>query len=357
MIVIFNVDSVSYKKIKDLIEKGAYSSIENFIEIAVLNQIQLESSNVTTIGKIKECANAEETPDSKDKSRSHFSMQVNHQSLAVPKGAKISTLPPIDLSDEIKNTPVWGQINRFAPVKFALRLLLDQIVRSGNERIDLKSFSAYVAEKGTVARSYIEKKDKAHRVRGGELYVAFPKKDPKSQQRFITFYVGKTPSGKWTDGVLTGLSFARIEQEEDGSILIGLTEAGKQFAYMHSTLIDELLVEGKQIENSFSPDEVNFLLNHLRVFRPTEFEFLLSVLKFVREGFVTPTTLRSKVLKFLQEKRFPGAISDKVANTMQVGAIGRLVEINLLEIKKDAQRSNYALTKDGETLLNRGIKL
>jgi len=36
---------------------------------------------------------------------------------------------------------------------------------------------------------------------------------------------------------------------------------------------------------------------------------------------------------------------------MQVGAIGRLVEMRLLKIEKEAQKSKYLLTKKGEELI------
>ena len=352
--MVFKLDPESYRKIKELVEKGAYESIENFLEIAVLNQIQLESRGVPNIIEGKRQVILEEfSPEPKSRQpKQQIALQINPQFLGIPKSTTVPILPSVPLTEEIKHSPLWGQINRLVPAKFVLRLLINQITLSGSEKTDLKSFSAYVAENATLARTYIEKRDKAHRIRGEELYVALPKKNPKSQQRFINFYVGKLPSGRWTDGVLTGLSLARIDQVEDGTIMMGLTEAGREFACLLSPLIDDLLIDGKQIENPFSVEEVEFLLNHLKSSRPGEFEYLISVLKFVREGATTPLGLHQKISRFLQDRYIGGKVSEKVVNTMQVGAIGRLVEMRLLGIKKDGQKSKYLITSDGEALLS-----
>lgn len=125
---------------------------------------------------------------------------------------------------------------------------------------------------------------------------------------------------------------------------------------MPSPLIDDFLLQGEQIENPFSPAEVEFLLNHVKINRLGEFEYLVSVLGFIKEGSATPTALRQKVGKLLQEKHLSVKFTEKSVNTMLVGVIGRLVEMRLLGIEKDAQRSRYLVTGDGESLLGHGVK-
>jgi len=359
MIVVFKVDLGTYRKIRNLVEKGSYESVENFVEIAVANQIQLESQGISSMSAPKQIKASYEIEETEPKSR-----QLKHHVgsagfiadfLSVPK-TQIPILQTLPITDEIKNAPIWGQINRLAPAKLVLRLLANQVALSGSDRVDLKRFAADVAENATLARVYVEKKDKAQRIRGEGLYVAFPKKDPKSQQRFINFYVGKIPRGKWTDSVLTGLSFARIEEAEDGSVSIGLTEAGMQFMRLHSPLIDDFLLKGQQIDNPFSAEEVEFLLKHTKLFRPGDLEYLISVLQSIKDGAVTPTALRQKTLGILRDKNFISNVSEKVVNTMQVGAIGRLVEMRLLRIEKDAQKSTYLITDYGNVLLSREVR-
>jgi predicted transcriptional regulator len=232
-------------------------------------------------------------------------------------------------------------------------MLANQILQ-GSNRVDLKHFSAEVAEAATSLRTLIEKKDKKERIRGTELYIALPKKDPNSQQRFINYYVGKTPNGKWTDGILTGLGLARIEQADDGSVVLGLTESGRTLGCMSSPLIDEFLLQGKPIDDPLSAAEVKFLLEHLRANRPGEFQFMLSVLRLIKEGTVTPTTLRQKVNLFLSKTYPTMKISEKFVNTLLVGLMGRLVEMRLVEITKDAQKSKYSITVSGEPLIRGG---
>jgi hypothetical protein len=339
-----------------LIGKGAYDSVENFVEVAILNQIQLEKEGISEVAGNRAPATQEMAESEPRSKRGHKLPTQTLKLFSLPEDTSLPVLHSQPITERAKNSPLWGQINRLGPAKFVLRLLGKQIILSGSDRIDLKRFSAEVAEAATLIRAYIEKQDKTQRIRGEGLHVAFPKKDPRSQQRFINFYVGKFSGGKSTDGVLTGLSLARIDQAEDGSITIGLTEAGRQFACMHSPLIDDFVLEETQVESPFSPQEVEFMLTHIKSFRPGDYEFLISVLNSVQEGDNTPTSLHPRVSKFLKGMNFVGTVSEKVVNTMQIGAIGRLVEMRLLDIKKDAQKSTYKVTDEGKTVLGREVK-
>jgi hypothetical protein len=357
MIVAVKLDPGTYERIRDFVERGLFESVENFIEISILNQILLESNGLSGLkAKESKVTSDEQVRSKASQIKQQVGVQQSIKYLACPKDAQIPVLSPLPVTDETKSFPIWGQINRLAPVKIVLRILANQLLLLGNDRIDLKRFSADVAETATLARAYIEKKDKEDRIRGKELYIALAKKDPGSQQRFINFYIGKLPSGKWTDGILTGLGFARIEQTEEGAIVIGLTEAGRKFACLSSPLIDDFLLQEKQIKHPFSSAEVDFLLDHLEVNRPGEFDFLVSILRFTKDGSITPTALRQKVGKFLQEKHPAVNFTEKLVNTMQVGAIGRLVEMRLLDIEKDAQKSKYVVMENGEVLLTLGVK-
>jgi hypothetical protein len=358
MIVGVKLEPDSYKRIKEIVERGTYDSVENFVEIAVLNQILLENNEGTRFEGRQESRIMSKGKLGRKPSQAKLQTGTQQpiQYLACPKDVRIPALSPLPLTEETKSFPIWGQINRLAPAKLVLRILVNQVLLSANDRVDLKRFSADVAETATFTRKQIEKRDKKDRIRGEELYIALSKDDPGSQQRFINFYVGRLPSGKWTDGILTGLGFARIEPAEDGSTVIGLTEAGIKFACLPSPLIDDLLLQEKQIERPFSSVEVEFLLSHLQTNRPGEFEYLVSMLRFIKGGTVTPTGLRQKVGAFLRDLHPKTQISEKFVNTMLVGEMGRLVEMGFVRIEKDAQKSTYSLTDVGDALLNREVK-
>ena len=354
MIVGVKINPDSYKKIKGLIEKGKYESLESFVEIAILNQILLESSDGASFvsGKETVAPQREDTIHKSGSTKQAIAPQLSMQFLSCPHDAPIPVFPSMVLSQETKSFPLWGQINRYAPAKIVLRILANQVL-SGVDHVDIKRFSADVTETATTLRNHIEKKDTKKRIRGTEFYIALPKKDPGSQQRFMNYYIGKIPSGKWTDGILTGLGLVRIEQAEDGPVTISMTEAGRVFGCLPSPIIDEFLIQGKQIEHPLSPVEVEFLLNHLKTYRPGEFEFTMATLRFVEDAANTPASLRQKVGVYLREKYPMSMISEKFVNTMLVGLIGRLVEMHLVEIEKNAQKSKYSITNAGNDLLNK----
>jgi predicted transcriptional regulator/Arc/MetJ-type ribon-helix-helix transcriptional regulator len=337
MITLIKLDKSVYERINALVKDGKFSSIESFVELAIRNQLLLESEEGTMI--LKDTSSKEPPRD-------------DGSSLSLPsRQPKTVMAQPMDKT--ISEAPLWGQVNRLAPTKFVLRMLANILASSTEDTIDLKRFSAEIAEKATEFRLFAKKKDKMDRVRGEFLYIAFPKKDPFSQQRFLNYYVGKGPLKKWTDSVLTGLSFAKIEEAQDGSTIIGLTELGLKFAQLSSPSIDEFFLKGKQIEAPLSKDEAHFLTDNIRLVRPGEFEFQMATLISIRKGADTPTKLKDRLSEFLKGKELQMQLSEKVVNTMQVGVIGRLVEMGLIRIKKEAQKSKYALTERGEELIGK----
>ena len=314
--------------------------MENFVEIAVKNQLLLETKekfNAKGPRKFQKPAKVE---------RPNFPSL-----LSMPKKAFTEAFVAKPIDKQIMNSPIWGQINRLAPVKFVMRILINSLISSEETSVDLRRFNADVAQLATVFRRFAKRRDKKRRIRGAELYVGFSKKTPSSQQRFLNYYVGKGPLRRWTDSILTGLSLASIEELEDGSTIIGLTEAGLKFTLLHSPIIDDFFLDKKQIEAPFSEEEVSFLIDHISSARPGELEFILFTLRAIKKGADTPTKLHSEVFSFLASKELEIRISEKVVNTMQVGVIGRLVEMRLLKIEKEAQKSRYILTNKGEKII------
>ena len=337
--MLVKLDAATYRKIKALVSKGTYSSVENFVEIAMKNQLLLETTSRLETIRLA-------TPHTTDKREQPKLSSL----LIIPKKAFMETLVTKPIDEQTRNSPIWGQINRLAPIKFVMRILVNDLITREEATVDLKRFSADVAQLATQFRRFAKKKDRKRRIRGEELYVGFPKKSPSSQQRFLNYYVGKGRLRKWTDSILVGLSLVSVEELEDGSAVMGPTEVGLRFALMHSPIIDDFFLATKQIESPFSEHEVSFLIEHLSSVRPGEMEFLRFILKAIKKGTDTPTELRSEVYSFLSHKDLDMKISEKVANTMQIGAIGRLVEMRLIKIEKDGQRSKYIQTNNGENL-------
>jgi hypothetical protein len=152
---------------------------------------------------------------------------------------------------------------------------------------------------------------------------------------------------------LTGLSFANIEETDEGAVVIGLTESGLKFALLHSPLIDDFFLDGKQITSPFSNEEASFLIEHIRSTRPGEYDFQLFTLTSIKKGADTPTKLKDRISEFLKSRDLGFKFSEKVATTMQGGATGRLIELGLLKIEKQAQKSKYVVSERGEELIGK----
>lgn len=333
-------DGKTYTKINDLVGKGNYLSVENFVEVAVKNQLSLELAGKSEAKRFR----SQQKPVRTDQSK--FSTL-----LGKPEKVLTETHVSKTLDDKIRNSPIWGQINRLVPVKFVMRILVNNLIDSEETSVDLKRFNADVAQMATEFRRFAKRMDKKQRIRGEEIYVGFSKKTPSSQQRFLNYYVGKGPLKKWTDSILTGLSLASIEEFEDGTTVIEPTENGLKLALMHSPIIDDFFLDKKQIDAPFSEEEVSFLISQIRSTRPGELEFLSFTLRAIKKGADTPAKLRNEVFSFLAQKDLEIKTSEKIINTMQIGVIGRLVEMRLLKIEKKAQKSRYIVTSKGEKII------
>jgi hypothetical protein len=335
MIVLVKLEGPEYEKIRSLVKNGKFPSVEDFVGLAVRNQLVLESE-----GK----------PESHQSTSAR--VRTNRFSISVPSQLP-KTIDPPKLRDTIRNSPLWGQVNRLAPAKFVLRSLLNYQTKSEESSVDLSRFGADAAGKASKFRIFAKRNDKVDRVRGEYLHVGFPRKTPSSQQRFLNYYVGKAPLQKWTDSIIVGLSMANIVETEEGSRVIGLTKEGLEFAVMQSPLIDQFLIKKSQIENPFSFEEVEFLLRQIKKHRPGELDFMKFTIDAIKKGDDTPTKLKIKIFGFLQMRGLEVKLTEKVANTMQVGMIGRLVEMGLIKIEKKALKSRYLSTKSGDDLLGK----
>jgi hypothetical protein len=107
--------------------------------------------------------------------------------------------------------------------------------------------------------------------RGQSLKIGFPKKDPKSQQRFVDFFIGKLRNENYLSGPIGDLELAAIRKSQQGNqnnLIIGITEAGLKWANMDSPFIDDFISSQKPIQSPLSDEEIHFLLSRIKETKP-----------------------------------------------------------------------------------------
>lgn len=328
MITMLDIAPAQYTAIMELVKAGKYPSPEVFLELALKNQLLLEQHSHGVrpqVGRIQ--------PDR----TAAYSLGLLGKSF----NEEPMTVPAVQLLESRRATPIWGLINRFAPSKLVVRLLSNSLITAKSQWIDFKQFEEEVVGIAGQVRVLIEKHEKRlDTVRGESLKIGFPQKDPKSQQRFVDFYVGRLRGEDVINGLLGDLEFAVIRRTQatgPSSLSIGLTESGMKWASLRSPLIDDFVLGQQPAHRPLSDEEVSFLVSHIQTMRPGEFEFLSFLYSLIRDGFDTPQKISEKVSKYFAGRRY----TPTLINTMQTGGLARLVEMRLVRIEKKSIYTTY----------------
>lgn len=351
MRVIVEIPKDTVKDVAGIVEENGYNSTDEFVQVAVQNQVQIEKESESgqlgnsSIQTLEEATNAyqgtfEESADSAD---THSTGKLE---LKRYRSVNTTAAPSVD---RVNRGPLWGQYNRIFPVKIVVRQLANAIQDNDADRIDFNIFRKSVAE---TAREYglrIEEKDQQKsRKRGEKLSSGLPTGDhpEKSMDRFMSHFVGRIDSEGSLTGAPAQLQFVDIT-EQDGK-KISITTPGLQFAKLSNPLIDEDV--GK--DNPLSKKERDFYIDHLQSNLPEEMEAMGLIAHSVDEGQNRPDELTNKI------SQMNANWTDSQSKTMRTGLVSRMIELNLLKRIRVGQRGvGYELTTRGSDFLDKTVEV
>ena len=240
--------------------------------------------------------------------------------------------------------PLSGHYNRFLPMKLVLRILQNLIYASEKYELEedwmeetepvyidkLREESVNVA---VFAKKWFATIDaRSGKSVGEEITVGFPDEKPKSQERFLTQFVGSTRTkGK---GALCEMGFIIVN--EDGSI--ELTYEGLLFALSPNPMIDMTPEGGRGVR--ISQDEQWILMRHIQMHLPAEWEFMSKVANLINRGVNRPKDLDKSLMEEF------GWDESKV-NNMRNGVVSRMQELGFLTRYKEGRKITYELTENG----------
>lgn len=330
--IISNVPEYALDTIRQLIEKGQYSSMDSFVRTAVENQIALELPE--GVEPVSEGAAAVEV--------------VNPAaSLEFPTGKKISVVTPssfdvlnLPLVDEESDFWIWGQVNRILPIKFILRFLAIHLPSDGN-MIELSRFKELIRPAGrSIAERMMEVDRKFERVRGEGLAAAFPggTDAEKAHSRFENLFIGFLRGDGKVSGAAPQLRFCALSRDVDHDY-IGITKEGVEFAALANPVLDQ------QEAKPLSKEEVDFYLAHISKHVPGE----LRAFKLILSAISTSTNIREGINDAIFSK-YPNW-SPAMINTQRTGAMSRMNELGLISKVKRGVSVRYSLSERGGQFL------
>ncbi len=253
----------------------------------------------------------------------------------------------MDYRSQITDESLAGHYNRFLPMKVSLRVLLNMIL--GAETYDegdyhtemapihIDEFRSKALSVAVYAKKWFAQLDSQAQISvGEEITVGFPDEGGKSQERFVSQFVGSVR--KKGEGSLCEMGFIRV----DGDGMVEMTREGLEFTNILNPIIDATPQAKRGIR--MSQLEQFYMMRHIQQFLVGEWDFIVETAELIHSGSNTPSTMDEK----LRESKGWG---EARASLMRNGVLSRMQELGFVERLKEGRNVTYHLTENGNARL------
>lgn len=325
MKIFVDISSEDYERIKELVRKGGYQDINQFVNVAVDNQISMESSEDAP----------QRVQDSNPQTDTSWELQID-------ENLPLSQPADIDRNKKL----LFSQYYRFFPLIPVMIELANYTAEKG-EPVRLQKFEAHLKERIVPLRDRLVEWEEENSIKKqNRKSTGFPKEDVKnpeySMKRFIKQYVGYYDKNDLTPhGLGNTLGFVSINPIDRDKCLLQLTPAGRDFV----SLGNPILENGVEQE-VLSLEEKQYLVHHIREKVPEEYRFMSYVWDTLAEGNGGSYTNHLEEFRsFLEDS--PGfddeSPSENRVRSHTAGALSRMVELGILS--RGAKRGVYNTEK------------
>jgi len=322
------------------VKTGKYKSVQDFILAALQNQVYVETSenidndSETSIasGLVNVGSGSTLSPSAKT---------AESQLLLKPEAWNVKTVP---LGNIPRPPYLWGQYNRLFPVKIVVRVAANLSRQNGFGFVPLGELQERTADIAReIGRTILRKDRLMGRKRGTIISAALPigRDQDKAKSRFKHQFVGFLARTR-VEGAAPTLKFLDIMRNEKDVVQVGVTDFGLRFASLPNPIIDR-----DDYSAAFSPEEIEFLLDHITSEVPAEAKLVQLVLDGVKRGISTPEQLNELVRSHHSEWNENEAIA------MRSGIVSIASELGLLERRKDGVKVTYFLSGPGKKYLEK----
>ena len=350
---LIDISGDDLKDIKVFVGQGRFESVEEFLNVALRNQLLLERQHqLLTPTALEDGAIPQQ----------HYQTvtgSVTKPPEAAGRSSAASLFPPAvdcesilalqDREDVLLDSkpttrgPLFGQFYRFLPLKIVLRIV------AANSRQGMPEIGAVARQVVQIANTVgnilrERERDKQSAIQFS-LATGVPSEERdlrKSSARFESQYLGRIKKSGQADGFGFALGFLGWREDKD-QVRIGLTDPGYRFAMFKNPVLD---AGG---DSPLSPAEACHLTSWIRERLPYEYEHMEQILSFVRGGANTPSTLAQLMLQFYLDRFGDERWTIPKANLTRSGGVSRLVEMQVLQAVKEGPRVIYAVNEEMAT--------
>jgi hypothetical protein len=325
--LVITVSTEDYEAIRHLIDDGRYRDVAQFLEVALNNQIELERLDlVGEIGTVQAREPAEATWDS-DKARAPGGgagpVPVNtpsYNDLAWPDGF------------------IWGQINRYLPIKIAIRSLTNS-PHDGRGWVSLREFEQSASESARRTGLEIVAFERKYGIGRDERVSTGLPIGPdvlKSMARYRAHFLARANKHGKLQGGLADLRLVSVRVTSSGKQAIGATRFGVKFAQLPNPVIDS-----NDFSRSLSDAEIDFIVGHISEHVQGEKEGIRWLLRSITEGDDTPERLDSR-LRSMKPNWTGGMVV-----TQRAGLVSRAHELRLIAKRREGIAVTFEVTDRG----------
>jgi len=378
MIVCFNCDTETKRKMDSLLGKDQYKDYSELIAVAISN-LWLLDREVAMKGALvignefsplsaglppkRETAKPASTKRSPAASRPQQTPDAHYP----PAEGKRPRIPDVFLLDGVGDLSIvtleahkdesnagktvsldhwlFGQYNKLLPAKANCRALA-RMAAAHKGGVPLDSAASRIAEAAALLGDYLTDHDRRYKIgRDDALSTAFPRSGSeaeKSRARYANQFVGSVNSQGQLSGLLCDYKLVALATGEPSRLL--LTAPGLCLARLGNPILDGAKGEPTQ---KFSQEEITFLLDHIRVLVPVEDFVFRTLLNAVREGADTPEKL-DEALRPLVPADSSRSLSPSFLASQRSGALSRMADLGLITRVRNGVRVTYSITDSGQ---------
>jgi hypothetical protein len=365
MIIKSDIENEQFLEIENLIKKGKYQDIIQFIKISISNQLQEEKNEGTGKNNSDDISEEISKKEGLEERQQVFQESLKHLKLIKAKNS-------INFKKEVDF--IWNFYNRFFPVKLSI-VNLAQLITPEKPYCNLDEWQIAATEMGQTYRKILEEFDEEmdHK-RDKKISIALPthssilngikrkglrqkteKKMNSSKNKFSNQFVGRY---NVTKEFFEGAPFAMglISFEKSGNnFLISLTNLGKEFASLQNPILNG------DYFNIFSNEEVELIYRKIIPQFKKEKEIIEKIIKKLKNEELTSNELdksifseyKELILKCSSDK--PKKSDDEYVNKKiieaRIGTMGRLSELKIVNWKMVNGTSYYSLNEEKMNLL------
>ncbi len=245
---------------------------------------------------------------------------------------------------------LFGQFNKLLPVKVNCRAFA-HLTKDSPVGVSLDDAALKISDAAADFGTYLAELDRKYDVGRDEAFsTAFPQGGPggeKSRLRYGNQFVGTVNSQGQLSGLLFEYKLVNFSGSNPDNVL--LTQAGWNFALMPNVVLD---AKQNSLLSKFSPEETEWVMEHIRRNVPVEYFAFRSLLTAIADGADTPEKL-DVALAALIPRDSGRSLSTSFLASQRSGAISRMADLGLLKRLRSGVRVSYSVTDVGTHYIDR----